>query len=198
MKAIKSAIFGRQTIHGHPSRSFGRFIRTGLLAVLLMFLSAHRGSAQSTNLWSTERILAYSADECAALEPGACESLSSAPVTIPDVGPYRITLQCPKTSPYLVGWDTQQKEFLRVVVVSPHPGEEPHTSRALASPDRLTVSAINDAVADGQPAVGDVQLYIGCSQYPWNGTPFASERRGLPSPGLLRGASQEESGDVSH
>jgi hypothetical protein len=119
------------------------------------------------------------------------------PVTVANAGPASITLQCPRSFPHLVGWDTQQNEFLRVIVASAHLGENLHAGRPTESSqvDGLTVAVLNDAVANDPAAVGNVQLYIGCSQLPWNNTPFASERRGLPSLGILQGALQEESGN---
>lgn len=198
MNAIGSANFWRQTVYARQIKNFSRFVRTALLVILTLFLSPHRGSAQSAIVWSAQRILEYSGNECTALTPGTCQSLSSDPVTVADAGTHSITLECPRSFPYLVGWDTQQNEFLRVIVVSPEPGEKPYAGQAPSQPDSLTVSVTNDAIADGQAAVGNLQLYIGCSQFPWNGTPFASERRGLPSLGLLRGASQEESSNGSN
>jgi hypothetical protein len=131
-------------------------------------------------------MLDYDGNECAGQPIGTCHSEASNSITVDDAGPDSITLKCPADFPYLIGWDTEQSEFLRVLVTSHDPSDEPRVRR-------LTVSVLNDAVADGADAAGTVQLYIGCSRNSWKGTPFGSERGGLPSNGILEGASQEES-----
>jgi hypothetical protein len=129
--------------------------------------------------------LEYDGNECAGEPANACQSVHSGSVTVADQGPDFVTLECPRDS-YLAGWDTQQDEFLRVVVVSPQPDERPLVKS-------LTVAVLNDAIVNGQEAVGNLELYIGCSRKPWHGTPFASERTGLPSNGILESATQQGS-----
>jgi hypothetical protein len=172
------------------SGTLGRFALTVVISVLTLCLGGRQGLAQSENsetLWSPSRVLEYEGNECEALTTDTCQTVTSDPVTVPGAGPALITLQCPSAFPYLVGWDTQQNEFLSVVVTSPDPRIGP------AGASSLTVSVTNTAAEDDENVAGNVQLYIGCSQFQWNGTPFASERRGLPSLGILLGASQEES-----
>jgi hypothetical protein len=172
------------------SGTLGRFALTVVIFVFMLCFGGRQGLAHPENsekLWSHSRVLEYEGNECEALTTDTCETVTSDPVTVPGVGPVRITLQCPSALPNLVGWDTQQNEFLSVVVTSPDP------RIGLAGAISLTVSVTNIAAEDDENVAGNVQLYIGCSQFPWNGTPFATERRGLPSLGILLGASQEES-----
>lgn len=171
-------------ILGSSPRPFGQFVVRIVLviAALTMGVGERPAAAQSVKLWGSSRTLDYDGNECAGQSTNACRSLISDRITVADPGPEFVTLECPRRY-YLVGWDTQQSEFLRVTVVSTQP-EERLRARS------LTVSIVNDAAADGQDLAGDFQLYIGCSRRPWHRTPFASERAGLPSNGILDSASQ--------
>ena len=147
-----------------------------VVAMPLVGAGAAAPALADSGLWNTTRILGYDGNECAGQVSG-CRTVASGPVAIAANGAGSITVDCPSLFPRLVGWDTEQNEFLEADLVSPDPDQVAGFGKRDVKPvDSLTVLVTSNA-----DAVGIIQVYIGCARRATNGTPLMSERIGVPS-----------------
>lgn len=147
-------------------------LRTSLVATLPWLLPA--GPAMAHPLYDTERIIPYQQMECVGTAASACYRIHSR-LTRVGVGQVeRLTLTCPRTYPYVIGWDAKRHEHLELTVALPAwPSVRPSTSGKLHS---LTVLAANKA-----DAAGSVRLYVGYAKRPFAGAGFMRAAQALPS-----------------
>ena len=148
-----------------------RIARTG--AALALLLGGAPGVlAAGNSLWDTTRVLDHHGNECAGQEANTCRTVASESFAIAGNATNQIKLTCPALFPHLVGWDTQQHEFLQVALVSPNPDQVKKFRR---KPETLVVD-----VTSSTDTVGNVQIFAGCAKSAPNRTPFMAVRIGLP------------------
>jgi hypothetical protein len=150
------------------ARTFAWIARIGAGVGLVVSFGAGTASA---GLWDTARILEHNGNECAG-QINDCRSVVSGPVEIAGNGEDSIKVKCPARFPYLVGWDTEQNEFL-------------HARRVSSDPDQVTPKQTADsltvAVTSKVDTVGTIQVYVGCARRRANGTSLMSGRIGVPA-----------------
>jgi hypothetical protein len=150
-----------------------------LPAAGLLLAASGSAGAQSSGLYDTSRVLEHSGKECQGVV--ACKTVESAKKPIGAGRGAAITVTCPSSHPYVVGWDTEQNEHI-VATLRRHPLDEaPASANAAAAatngPDpRLVVAGTNNG-----PAVGYITVFVGCSSDQVWPTALLRHRSGVPA-----------------
>lgn len=145
------------------------------------FLLAAGGpaAAQGAGLFDTSRLLEHRGTECRGA--AACKTVESARTRIGTGRGRVLTVDCPPSHPYVVGWDTEQNEHI-VATLLHHPLDgAPASANAAAAatngPDtRLVVAGTNNG-----PAVGHITVFVGCSSDQASPTALLRHRSGVPA-----------------
>jgi hypothetical protein len=148
--------------------------RPAACLVLAAALSAPALAWAAQPLYDTDRIIQYQRQECTAAAGRPCQTIHSRLTRVGVHEVRRMTLSCPSSHPYVVGWDAKRHEHLEVTVAPPATAVTPASSGKIR---RLTVIAQNKA-----EMAGSFRLYVGCSTKPFDGTGgFMRQAQASPS-----------------
>lgn len=160
-------------------------VRGLLAAITVVGAAVALGTPAAAHpLYDTESVLDHTENECLDLPKRECRTIASPRISLGAGAARTLELACAPKRPYVVAWDAEHHEHIRVTLVSDPPVDLRAGATAAAAavePESVTVLAANQA-----DARGFLTLFIGCSAEPVVGAPFPRSRHGLPTEALRR------------
>jgi hypothetical protein len=144
-----------------------------LTAWAIFTLAFAAPAAAQRTVYDTTRIIPHLQNECVGQRRGNCITVRSRDTRVAGNSFARIKVTCPRTYPYIVGWDARHHEHISLHVFTPDPDAD-FGSPPVAQP--LRISALNHA---GAP--GFARVFAGCSKKPFRGSLFILSSHSIPS-----------------